>query len=112
MEVKLRIRDQEYMVKSDGSEEEILRIADYVNAKIQEASSEGLSEKKTAVLAALHIASDYFQALKEKDEAFARNRRQTEALIDHIDSVIGRNLQPNPVRRIEKSDSVNGIMKG
>jgi len=93
MEVKLRIRDQEYMVKSDGSEEEILRIAEYVNAKIEEASTEGLSEKKTAVLAALHIASDYFQALKEKEEAFARKRKQTEALINHIDSIIGLHLQ-------------------
>jgi cell division protein ZapA (FtsZ GTPase activity inhibitor) len=86
--VKLRIRDHEYLVKSDGSQEEILRIAEYVNARIEEASSEGLSEKKTAVLAALHIASDYFHALKEKDEAFARTQRQAEALIRHIDSVM------------------------
>ncbi len=86
--VKLRIHDHEYLVKSDGSEEEIFRIADYVNARIQEASGEGLSEKKTAVLAALHIASDYFQALKEKDEVLTRTRRQAEALIRHIDSVM------------------------
>jgi cell division protein ZapA (FtsZ GTPase activity inhibitor) len=108
MEVKLRIRDQEYLVKSDGSEEEILRIAEYVNAKIEEASSEGLSEKKTAVLAALHIASDYFQALKEKDDAFDRKRRQAEALIEHIDSIMAQHLQANSVRRIETSDNVDG----
>jgi cell division protein ZapA (FtsZ GTPase activity inhibitor) len=86
--LKLRIRDHEFLVKSDGNEDEILRIAEYVNARIQEASGEGLSEKKTAVLAALHIASDYFQALKEKEEALARTRRQAEALIRHIDSVM------------------------
>lgn len=86
--VKLKIRDHEYLVKSDGNEEEILRIAEYVNARIQEASGEGLSEKKTAVLAALHIASEYFQALKEKDAVLARTRRQAEALIRHIDTVM------------------------
>ena len=106
MEVRLRIRDQEYLVKSDGSEEEILRIAQYVNSKIEEASVEGLSEKKTAVLAALHIASDYFLALKERDEAFARKRKKAEALIEHIDSIMAQQLQANPVRRIETSDSV------
>jgi cell division protein ZapA (FtsZ GTPase activity inhibitor) len=86
--VKLKIRDHEYLVKSDGNEEEILRIAEYVNARIQEASGEGLSEKKTAVLAALYIASDFFQALKEKDAVLARTRRQAEALIRHIDTVM------------------------
>lgn len=86
--VKLRIRDHEYLVKSDGNEEEILLLAEYVNARIQEASGEGLSEKKTAVLAALHIASDYFQALKERDEALARTRKQAEALIRQIDSAM------------------------
>jgi cell division protein ZapA (FtsZ GTPase activity inhibitor) len=105
--VKLRVRDQEYLVKSDGSEEEILRIAEYVNAKIQEASVEGLSEKKTAVLAALHIASDYFQALKEKEQALARKRKQAEALIEHIDSIMEQQVHANPVRRIETSDSLD-----
>lgn len=86
--VKLRIRDHEYLLRSDGNEEEILRLAEYVNARIQEASGEGLSEKKTAVLAALHIASDYFQAVKERDEALARTRSQAEALIRQIDSAM------------------------
>jgi len=64
--VTLRIQGHEYSIRSDGDEEEILKIAEYVNTKIQEAESsgEGLTEKKTAVLAALNIASDYFQALR------------------------------------------------
>lgn len=88
--VTLRIQGHEYSIRSDGDEEEILRIAEYVNAKIQEAgsSAEGLSEKKTVVLAALSIASDYFHALREKEVAVASRRKQTEALIKHIDSMM------------------------
>lgn len=86
--VKLRIQEHEYFIRSDGNEEEILGIAQYVNAKIKDAESSGLSEKKTIVLAALNIASDYFQALREKDEAISRRRKQAEALMKHIDSVM------------------------
>ncbi len=88
--VKLRIQEHDYSIKSDGTEEEILKIAEYVNTKIKEveSSNEGLTEKKTVVLAALNIASDYFQAMKEKEEVLSRRRKQTDALIQHIDSVM------------------------
>jgi cell division protein ZapA (FtsZ GTPase activity inhibitor) len=88
--VTLRIQGHEYSIRSDGTEEEILRIAEYVNAKIIEAESsgQGLSEKKTVVLAALSIASDYFQALKEKEIAVSGRRKQAETMIRHIDSIM------------------------
>jgi cell division protein ZapA (FtsZ GTPase activity inhibitor) len=88
--VTLRIQGHEYSIRSDGDEEEILRIAEYVNEKIHEAESsgEGLTEKKTVVLAALNIASDYFQALREKDVAISSRRKKAEALIRHIDSIM------------------------
>jgi cell division protein ZapA (FtsZ GTPase activity inhibitor) len=88
--VTLRIQGHEYSIRSDGDEEEILKIAEYVNAKIQDAEStgEGLSEKKTVVLAALSIASDYFQTLREKELAVSSRRKRAEALIRHIDSIM------------------------
>ena len=88
--VRLKIREHEYLISSDGSEEEVLRIAEYVNEKLKqvEDSNEGLSEKKTAVLAALNIASDLFHAIRERDEVLTRRRKQAEALIEHIDSVL------------------------
>ena len=86
--VRVRIRDHEYLIRSDENEEQILRIAGYVNDKLKEVENltEGLTERKTAILAALHIASEYFQVLKEREEMLATIRKQTEALIDHIDS--------------------------
>lgn len=89
--VKVRILDREYLVTSEEDQEQVQRIAEYVNEKLREVrdSTEGLSEKKTAILAALNIASEYFQLLKEQDDRLARLRQRTELLIHNIDSVMG-----------------------
>ena len=89
--VKVRILDREYLVTSEEDQEQVQRIAEYVNEKLREVrdSSEGLSEKKTAILAALNIASEYFQLSKEQDDRLARLRQRTELLIHNIDSVMG-----------------------
>ena len=89
--VRVRVRDQEYLVKSDESEDQAHRIADYLNRKLEEIEdqSEGLSEKKAIILAALNIASDYLHAVSERDEVLANIRQRTEALIYQIDSAMG-----------------------
>lgn len=89
--VKIRIRDHEYTVKGGENQEEVHRIAEYVNDKMKaiEESVEGLSEKKTAILAALNIAGEYFQLLKEQEELRVKLRQKTESLIGSIDSVMG-----------------------
>ena len=90
--VKVKILDNEYLIKSDEEDiEKVYRVAEYVNKKIKEIndSSEGLSEKKTAILTALNIAGDYFQALKERDDLLVNIRERSEALIYNIDSLMG-----------------------
>lgn len=89
--VKVRILDREYLVTSEENQEEVQRIAEYVNEKLREVqdSTQGLSDKKTAILAALNIASEYFQLLKEQDDLLSRLRQRTELLIHNIDSVMG-----------------------
>ena len=89
--IKVRILDHEYLVKSDEDEEQVHRIAEYVSDKLREAkdNTKGLSEKRTAILAALNIASEYFELLKEQDDLLASLRQRTESLIDNIDSVMG-----------------------
>ncbi len=89
--VKVRILDHEYLVKSEEDAEQVYRIAEYVSGKLTEIqdNTEGLSGKKTAILVALNIASEYFQVLKERDEMAGNIRQRTEALILNIDSVIG-----------------------
>ncbi len=89
--VKVKILDQEYLIKSEEDSEQVHRIAEYVNEKLREIkdNTEGLSEKKVAILAALTIASEYFQLLKERDDLSANIRQRTKTLIYTIDSVMG-----------------------
>jgi len=86
--VKVKILDTEYLIRSDESSEEVQRIAAFVNDKFQEitASRAGLSEKMTAILAAFHIASDFFQLAKERETMVQGMKRRTDALIEHIDA--------------------------
>jgi len=88
--VRIRIRDQEYLLQGDEGEEQILRLAQYVNEKLKEVeeNTEGLSEKKAAILAALNIANDYFQAVEKRDELLSDIRERTQALVRTIDSTM------------------------
>ena len=89
-QIKVKIYDQEYVIKSDESEEQLNRIAAYVNDKLREIqdNTKGLSEKKMAILVALNIASEYFQAVKERNELSANVRQKTETLISNIEAVM------------------------
>ncbi len=89
--VKVRILEHEYLVKGEEDEERVQRAADYVNDKLRQVqeNTQGLSERKMAILAALNIASEYFQLLSEQDDLLARLRQRTALLIDNIDSAMG-----------------------
>jgi cell division protein ZapA len=88
--VKVKILDTEYLIRSDESSEEVQRIAAFVNEKFQEITEgrSGLSDKMTAILAAFHIASDYFQLAKEREAILQGMKRRTDALIQHIDATM------------------------
>jgi cell division protein ZapA len=88
--VKVKIRNQEYLIMCDEDEEKAHKIAEFVNEKLKEVEEEadGLSEKRTAILAALNIASEYFELLKERDHILGTVRQKTRALIQTIDSAI------------------------
>ena len=89
--IKVRILDHEYLLKSEEDIEQANEIAKYVNEKLKEIkdNTEDLSEKKTAILAALNIASEYFQIVKERDELLKNIRKRTKTLVYHIDSAMG-----------------------
>ena len=88
--IKVRIHNNEYLVRSEEDTESVSKIAEYVNQKLDEISSngEGLSEKKTAILAALNIAGEYFQLLKDQDDLIADIRKRSKKLINNIDSFL------------------------
>jgi cell division protein ZapA len=87
--IRVKIFDYEYLIKSDEPEEQVQHIAQFVNDRFREIKdgTEGLSERKTAILAAFHIASDYFQLLKNRDELVEDIQKRAQALNYQIDSI-------------------------
>lgn len=67
--IRIRILDNEYLLRSDEDPEQVKEIAKLVNEKLDEIrkNSDRLSEGKTAILAAFDIASDYLRLLKARD---------------------------------------------
>ena len=87
--VRIKIFDHEYLIKSDVDEDQVRYIAEYVNERFKEVRerTNGISEGKTAILAAFYIASDYFQILKERDSLAREIQDRSRSLNSRIDSL-------------------------
>jgi cell division protein ZapA len=88
--VTVNILGNEYVIKSEEDTDKVYKLAEYMNEKVKEINdnTEGLSEKRKAILVALNIANDYFQLLKERDDLISSIRQRSRALINNIDSKI------------------------
>ena len=88
--VTVTILGHEYRIKSDEDEERVRDIAQFVNDRFKAIidSTDGLSERKTAILVAFDIASEYFQVLKERDGEALDIQGRARALNHQIDSVM------------------------
>jgi len=87
--IRIKLLDHEYFIRSDENEEWVKNIAQYVHDKFGEIreNTEGLSETKTAILAAFDIASEYFHLLKARDDLVENIERRAQTLNSHIDSI-------------------------
>ncbi len=85
--IKVKILDQEYLLLSEEAGEKVERIARFVDEKLREIkeNSKGLPDKKTAILAAFHIASDYFQLIETHKGLVSTIKDKTRSLIRKID---------------------------
>ncbi len=88
--VRVRILDHDYLIKSDEDEQQVRRVAEFVDESFKKVrhDAQGLSETKTAILAAFHIAGEYFQALRDHHDLKDDIQRRTRALNAHIDSML------------------------
>jgi cell division protein ZapA len=89
--IRVRILENEYLIKSDVDEEEVEKIARFVDDKLREIrdNTNGLSDKNIAILAAFDIASEYFQLQKDGSDMVRKLQERAEALNYQIDSVMG-----------------------
>jgi cell division protein ZapA len=61
--IRVEIYNQTYSIRSDGDNEYIQNLAEYVDTKMREISSGTMTvdSLKVAILAALHIADEFYQ---------------------------------------------------
>lgn len=87
--IRVEIYDQTYNIRSDGDNEYILRLAEYVDGKMREISSGTLTvdSLKVAILAALHIADEYHRLksqLEQTDQQLASRSADCAEILDRF----------------------------
>lgn len=87
--IRVEIYNQTYSIRSDGDNEYIMRLAEYVDGKMREISSGTLTvdSLKVAILAALHIADEYHQLRMSQanvDAQLAARSSECSELLDKL----------------------------
>ena len=87
--IRVEIYNQTYSIRSDGDNEYIHELAEYVDRKMREISSGTMTvdSLKVAILAALHIADEFFQlkhAQAQSDSQLAARSSECSEMLDRI----------------------------
>lgn len=98
--IRVEIYNQTYNIRSDGDNDYILQLAEYVDSKMREISSGTLTvdSLKVAILAALHIADEYHQLKKDRELTDAQLASRSAECAEMLDRVLKhREAQPQEV---------------
>lgn len=87
--IRVEIYNQTYSIRSDGDNEYIMHLAEYVDGKMREISSGTLTvdSLKVAILAALHIADEFFQLKQSQaqtDQQLAARSAECAEMLDRV----------------------------
>jgi len=99
--IRVEIYNQTYSIRSDGDNEYIQDLAEYVDGKMRALSSGTMTvdSLKVAILAALHIADEFYQlrhAQTQNDEQLGIRSAECSVLLDRL--MKHRDLDPITVR--------------
>ncbi|MFA5518971.1 MAG: cell division protein ZapA [Spirochaetota bacterium] len=85
--VKVNIFGQTYSIKGDAPEEYILELANYVNEKMEEVQKivSNTNSLHIAILVALNISDEYFQARKLNTHMGGDIEEKTREIISMLD---------------------------
>ena len=88
--VTIKIKDREYTIRGADDKERILKVAAYVDQKLKDISgaSKGLNDEKAAILAALDIAGDYLQLVKEKEDLLREINNRSQKMNLSVNTVL------------------------
>jgi len=88
---KIKILGREFSIKTDGNEQYVREIVDYVNQTAREVMSSGsrVSTLDVMIKTAVKITEELFQIKKENRQIKGKINEESKRLIQHID----KNLQ-------------------
>src|SRR3954468_846726 len=94
--IRVEIYNQTYNIRSDGDNEYIMRLAEYVDSKMREISSGTLTvdSLKVAILAALHIADEFHQLKSQQEQTDAQLASRSAECAEMLDKFL---KQKDPV---------------
>ena len=89
--IKVKISDQEYALKTSADEDYIKKVAQYINDKMKEVETAGVdtnSQLRIAVLAAMNITAELFECKKKKNEVIEKVEAKALAISEFIQDKI------------------------
>lgn len=88
--IRVEIYNQTYSIRSDGDNDYILRLAEYVDGKMRDISSGTLTvdSLKVAILAALHIADEFHQLQNQQAQVDAQLASRSAECTELLDRVL------------------------
>jgi cell division protein ZapA len=88
--IRVEIYNQTYSIRSDGDNDYILELAEYVDRKMREISSGTLTvdSLKVAILAALHIADEFYQLKHSQAQTDAQLAARSAECAEMLDRVL------------------------
>jgi cell division protein ZapA len=100
--IRVEIYNQTYSIRSDGDNEYILRLAEYVDGKMREISSGTLTVDplKVAILAALHIADEFHQQKHQQQQTDAQLAARSAECTELLDRVL--KFKETPTQELDR----------
>jgi cell division protein ZapA len=94
--IRVEIYNQTYNIRSDGDNDYIMRLAEYVDGKMREISSGTLTvdSLKVAILAALHIADEYHQLKNQQEQSDSQLASRSAECAEMLDRVLKHKEAP------------------
>ena len=88
--IRVEIYNQTYSIRSDGDNEYIHDLAEYVDGKMREISSGTMTvdSLKVAILAALHIADEYYQLKHTQAQSDAQLATRSSECAEMLDKLL------------------------
>ena len=84
---EVAIMGHKFMIKSDSNDDYVVRIASYVDQKINEVmqNTKSVASLNVAILACMNIADEFFKSQMVRDEKFTTIEQKVKGLIELID---------------------------